>query len=114
MDARQRVVKFVESRSARQLFIVLFLLTIVVRLGLFFALHRQQVILRSEVEHVAMSLARDGSFGSPYRIPTGPTAHVAPIYPFVLSFAYRLFGTGIEAEWADQSFSVVCVAVVFG
>lgn len=51
---------------------------------------------------VAKSLATTGVFGNPYKIPTGPTAHVAPIYPFVASFTYLIFGTGTKGGLTHQ------------
>ena len=47
---------------------------------------------RWEVEAVAVSLARFGTFADPYALPTGPTAHMPPAYPFFLSLIYRAFG----------------------
>lgn len=47
---------------------------------------------RWEVEAVAASLAGHGTFADPYALPTGPTAHMPPAYPFFLSLLYRVFG----------------------
>src|SRR5258708_4921704 len=47
----------------------------------------------TEIVNVAHHLAERGTFDDPYKSPTGPTAHVAPGYPFFLSAVYRLFGT---------------------
>ena len=43
-----------------------------------------------EVSRIAESIAWQGKFADPYMIPTGPTAHNAPIYPFLLSLVYAL------------------------
>jgi hypothetical protein len=45
-----------------------------------------------EVEAIAVSLATTGAFADPYALPTGPTAHVPPVYPGLLSVIYRVFG----------------------
>jgi hypothetical protein len=45
---------------------------------------------RIEVSRIAESIAWQGKFADPYMIPTGPTAHNAPIYPFLLSLVYGL------------------------
>ena len=41
---------------------------------------------------VAASLAAGHGFSSPYWIPTGPTALVPPVYPFLLTLVFRVFG----------------------
>ena len=94
--------------------LILFLLTVVMRILLFAALHRWEIIMRSELEQVAISLATTSTFANPYHIPTGQTAHVAPIYPFLLSIIYAIFGTGLGGEWAEQAFNVFAAAAVFG
>jgi hypothetical protein len=49
----------------------------------------------TEIVNVARSLASGGGFANPYETAaTGPTAHVAPLYPFLLSLLMRLLGTG--------------------
>ena len=34
---------------------------------------------------IAISLMQTGQFANPYMIPTGPTAHLPPIIPFIIS-----------------------------
>ncbi len=46
-----------------------------------------------ESSNIAVSLAQDHGFGSPFRIPTGPTAWMTPVYPWLLSGVFRIFGT---------------------
>lgn len=46
-----------------------------------------------EVGRVARSLAEGRGFESPFQEPTGPTAWVAPAYPWLLSLLFRIFGT---------------------
>jgi hypothetical protein len=57
----------------------------------------------AEVSHVALSLARDGTFANPfYWIPTGPTAHTAPAYVVLYALVARLFGgdlVGARVLW---------------
>lgn len=46
-----------------------------------------------ETINVARSMAEHGQFANPYSsIATGPTAHVAPLYPAFLSLLLRIFG----------------------
>ncbi len=51
---------------------------------------------------VALSLAHNGGFADPYLLPTGPTAHVAPGFPLVISLIYRVFGEGMAGETAKR------------
>jgi len=47
---------------------------------------------------VARSLASRGVFADPFSsMPTGTTAHVAPVYPFLYALFLRSFGTGYTA-----------------
>lgn len=47
---------------------------------------------------VARSLAATGAFADPFVVQrTGPTAHVAPVYPFLFSLVLRALGTGHAA-----------------
>ena len=48
-----------------------------------------------EILNVARTLAETGTFGDPYlALRTGPTAHVAPLYPMFLALFIKLFGYG--------------------
>jgi hypothetical protein len=61
-------------------------------------LHDVDVSNGAETVRVARSLASRGTFADPFPvIPTGPTAHVAPVYPFLYSAVIRMFGTGYTA-----------------
>jgi hypothetical protein len=49
----------------------------------------------AETVNVARSLAEHGTFANPFAAgDTGPTAHVAPVYPFVFALFLKTFGTG--------------------
>jgi len=45
-----------------------------------------------EAGRIARSLALGNGFADPMPFPTGPTAHLAPIYPFLLAGIFRVFG----------------------
>jgi len=44
----------------------------------------------NEISRIAQSIATSGEFANPYGSPTGPTAHHAPVFPFLVSFVYHL------------------------
>ena len=58
-------------------------------------------ILESHVEarNIAISLARTGEFANPFRVPTGKTAHLEPLAPFLTSLIYRAWGVSPRAEF---------------
>src|SRR5262245_58459468 len=58
-----------------------------------------------EANLIAYSLATTGAYADAFGPGTGPSAHVAPIFPFILSVIYRLTG-GIErGELVKQLFA---------
>jgi hypothetical protein len=67
--------------------------------------------LRGEPQRVAMSIVATGAFANPYLIDTGPTAHLPPVQPYLLSAIYRTFGTGPGGERVRQTFNAVLLAV---
>src|SRR5579864_1795861 len=52
-----------------------------------------------ESGNIAYSLASGHGFGSPFRIDTGPTAWMTPLYPLILSGIMRLFGIYTFQSW---------------
>ena len=46
-----------------------------------------------EMGHIGRSLAEGHGFANPLYEPTGPTAEMAPVYPFLCAIAMKLFGT---------------------
>jgi hypothetical protein len=46
-----------------------------------------------ESGNIAHSVATGAGFGSPFRVDTGPTAWMTPVYPLILAGIMKLFGT---------------------
>jgi hypothetical protein len=80
---------------------ILFVAAFAVRLALLLLLPNFDIPIRGEMEHVAASWAATGHLADPYSTPTGPTAHVAPLYAVLLGMLYRMFGTGAEGHFAQ-------------
>jgi len=55
-------------------------------------------------------LATSGQFRDPFGVPTGPTAHVAPVYAAILAVAIKLFRDPVTVTLA----MMVVSAVLFG
>ena len=49
----------------------------------------------AEITRIGVTLAKEGSFAHPYQsLPTGPTAHAAPAYVFLIAAIGKMFGIG--------------------
>ena len=65
-----------------------------------------------EIGRVARSIAEGHGFGSPFHGNTGPTAWLAPIYPYLLAGVFRVFGTYSHASGvAILAFNSLCAAL---
>jgi hypothetical protein len=78
----------------------LFLLGVASRITALQLLHTKPILEYAESELIAKSIASHNLFGDPYKVPTGPTAHHAPLYPFLLSLIFRVFSYGSAAVMA--------------
>ncbi len=63
-----------------------------------------------EIGRIADSLAHGMGFSSPFGGNTGPSAWTAPIYPWVVSIAFRAFGSYTRAS----AFAILTFNSVFG
>lgn len=71
-----------------------------------------------EMVSVANSIAMGNGFASPYIAQTGPTALMPPVYPYLLSILFRLFGphselAGIAALGLNVIFSAFVLLPLF-
>jgi hypothetical protein len=91
---------FNRTVTIKTLFICVFLLAFLLRLGLGLVSGTYHDLCRFEAERTALTLAREGHYANPYTyaLPTGPTAHVTPPYTLFLALIFKLFGTGFSAE----------------
>lgn len=65
-----------------------------------------------EPGNIAASLAAGNGFSSPFRVETGPTAWMTPVWPLLLAGIFRLFGTyTLGAFLAAAGFNAVCSAL---
>jgi hypothetical protein len=67
-----------------------------------------------ELGAIAISLMKTGKFADPYMIPTGPTAHLPPIYPAIFSLIYRVFGLTPTAGYASMLFMILSASILYG
>ncbi len=66
-----------------------------------------------EIERIVHSLVETGAFANPYALPTGPTAHVPPIFPAILGGIYCLFGVTPTAAQVSFLFIAVTASLLY-
>jgi 4-amino-4-deoxy-L-arabinose transferase-like glycosyltransferase len=65
-----------------------------------------------EIGRIAYSLANGHGFSSPFGGDTGPSAWTAPVYPWIVSLAFRAFGSYTHAaSFALLTFNSLCAAL---
>jgi len=100
------------QRVLRSPFFVL-AISFCVRLAIILMTKSYLQIEHTEIVRVATSLARHGGFADAFGPHTGPTAHVSPIYPLLLSGIFRVFGTGAAGEIAQEVFSSLIASLTY-
>src|SRR5437899_13032744 len=90
-----------------------FLFLLAVRLVRAFIFKRDLTNDDCELDRVAFALAQHMGFANPFKIPTGPTSVVAPIYPYVLAGVYKLFGMGSPGEAVRQVLACAVTCLQF-
>jgi hypothetical protein len=105
--------EFAESRPFSA-FALIFLSGFVVRLALLIVTDTWPDAENYELVHVAWSVARGDGFSNPFLSGnTGPTAHVAPVYPYILAAIYKTFGFINFADLVKQVFACAVSSLTF-
>ena len=99
-----------ETARYRNLYIVLLVCGFILRFG--FVLWKKTYIgspndnipFGEEICSIADHIVRGQGFSSPFHQDTGPTAWIAPVYPYLVALVFRLFG----------SYSVASAIVLLG
>src|SRR5258708_2877004 len=90
-------------RRAFLLFLLVFSLAFSFRLVYVLAKQTYKETGAAEMERAAACLANHGTLGDAFGADSGPTAHVAPLFPLFLSLIYRVFGSeGWQSRLAQQ------------
>lgn len=93
--------------------LLIFAAAVIIRLLIALATHAFSGIPLGEAFNVAKSIASTGHFANPYAVPTGPTAHVAPVYPYLMSGAIRFFGDGAGMHVFLTVAAIICSSAVW-
>lgn len=103
-----------ERVSLRSFCLAIFCIALGVRVGTIFGLKLyERADPPAEWENIARNLAATGEFANPYASPTGPTAHSAPAYPFLLSLVFRVAGTGVEGRLGSLILNAVLASAAY-
>jgi hypothetical protein len=102
-----RIKQISDNLTGLQAFVLIATLSFMIRVTVVVILNLQSE--NTEAINVAISLARDGTFSNPYPAATGPTAHVAPVYPFLLSRLYIAFHSGFDLARSVLSSALVSI-----
>jgi hypothetical protein len=104
------------ASSAWRYFIVIFLLSLAIRVNQLNQVNRRYLLPTADRElgAIAISLTKTGKFADAYIIPTGPTAHLPPVPPFIDSLIYRAFGLTSKAGYVRAILIIVTASVLYG
>jgi hypothetical protein len=68
-----------------------------------------------EILRVALTLAGQGDFAHPYNsLPTGPTAHAAPVYVFLIALIAKVLGVGLTGAMTLWLLNICFLALQLG
>ncbi len=102
---KRTVTYFNQHRVAAAL--VIFSLSFGIRFTLLMH-YRHDIMSVGEGPRIAYALITKGEFADPYIVPTGPTAHTTPFFPFLLAAVYKVFGYTFAGQF------VRCLVIISG
>jgi hypothetical protein len=101
--------------QSRRFFLLLVFIVATARFCLTIHYFERAVVPRTpEAMRVAYALYQTGEWANPYPTPTGPTAHVAPLFPLLVACIYKIFGTKAMGWFGLQFFEALalCAQIV--
>jgi hypothetical protein len=66
-----------------------------------------------ETVYLARSIAAGQGFSNPFGCLSGPTAHLAPVFPYLMSVVYRMFPQGHHQELAIRILRITIVSLIY-
>jgi len=92
---------------------VIFMTAAIVRIGIILARKTYLQLEHVEPASVALSLLHNGTFANAYCTTSGPTAHTGPVYVWMLTPIFALFGEDTGAQLAIEVMSTLWAAAVY-
>jgi hypothetical protein len=109
-----RALEFLDRTELWKQAVLIFFVALAIRFGIVLATRQYLEMNRFEMVRIAISVAERGTLADPYRAPTGPTAHVMPVYPLLLGGVFRLFGPGVTGEIVKEFLTCVMSSAQWG
>ena len=107
-----------DRRLLKRICLLIFLWACAVRLVSFLAVDRFIAAeeKKGEMYNVARTIAERGEFSDPYRekMRTGPTAHVPPLYAYVLAAQIRLAPNEMFFRYANSLLAALAISLLWG
>ena len=101
-----------KNLTSRQTILFVALLARFLCLFFFFHVHVGRYLVRQETGSIAASIAAGQGFSSPFYLPSGPTAWVTPVFPYILGAVFKVFGTlTLHSSIAIRSLNVLFSAL---
>jgi hypothetical protein len=72
-----------------------------------------QTLADTENVRTAVALVQKGQLADAFGDGTGPTAHLSPAYPLLLSFVFRIVGTGAAGELAKRLLAALIASATY-
>src|SRR5271155_3459350 len=99
---------FARSSFSSSPILLVFLFAIIMNLFLAIIQPRVDWPDQAEPSRIAASIARDQGFSSPFRVDTGPSAWIPPIYPYLLAGIFRVFGVfTVASYWVAVAMNII-------
>ena len=92
---------------------LIFICGFIVRFAFLANANHDPLVKDPEPVQVALSLLRTGRFADAYGPGVGLTAHMMPLHPMLLSWIFKLVGTGKAAETAMGAVASVASSIAF-
>lgn len=92
---------------------IIFLIAVIVRIAIILLRKTYLQLEHVEPASVALSLLHRGTFANAYCETSGPTAHTGPVYVWMLTPIFALFGEDTGAQLATEVMSTLWAAAVY-
>jgi len=99
--------------SSTKAAIVIFVVAIAVRILIAFVTGVYTKPAYGEAVMVAVSIAHHGGFANPFATATGPTAHVAPMYPYFLALILKWIPWGPRFTLVTMGLSILASSLMW-
>ncbi len=108
MNTRNATFVSIESKAMDRPVASILLFALIAYGTLAILVPRVKFAAAGETSRIAASIATGHGFSNPFREPTGPSAWIPPVYPFLLTGIFRVFGLFTATSyWAAVGVNVI-------